>query len=295
MDAGGTATLDPKRKASLKKRERRAKRNPGKKEFDGGFDAPPQEQDDFDMSDLNKIKNTQKRRKLDHGLRAETDTITSNLSAAGLTCHIPQSDREEAKRARELNVKGSTEVLHNTTDKNMNTSGSKKAITTGRNEGESMSAFKKRVDRETREILLKEVKSELSIKKSTTKSEKKKAFLDKKKNMKKGRNRKKHQYQRDDDSDDNIAGDSNNFVTGERAVAGLNDEQVERPPIFTILPRGAKPKVKSLEPQIDTDGTGAASATDEEKQARERRTMEIMRNKVIASYALMKAKRKHKF
>ena len=64
-----SSLLDPKRKASLKKRARCEKRKKGKSNsYDDGFDAPPQEdeQDDFDLSDPSlKVKWKQKRRKLD--------------------------------------------------------------------------------------------------------------------------------------------------------------------------------------------------------------------------------------
>ena len=128
------------------------------------------------------------------------------------------------------------------------------------------------------------------------KAAKKKAYLEKRKQLKKGRRRLKGQQLGDSDDEDNNQGrnrgddDDDGFITGERALAKVNvglTEQVERPPIFNVLPRGAKKREKK-----NPAGWGAGGMS-EEQEARERRAMEMMREKVIASYALMKAKRKN--
>merc|ERR1711976_903387 len=77
------------------------------------------------------------------------------------------------------------------------------------------------------------------------------------------------------------------------AAAALND-QVERPPIFNLLPRGADKlsrKKKSLA-QIKDDDAKRKRGMDEDQIAAEQNAMEIMRRKVQAQYALVKQQRK---
>jgi len=293
--------MDPTRKRSLKKKSRREKRRGGKKPSDkyDGFDAPPQdhEQDDFDLADpLLTVKNTGKLNKLDHGLEIETSAaVKPGKRIDEIMCHVPQTDKEEARVARILKLKQPKDDLRVGDTPESASAQTTKVTTEGRREGESMTAFKKRLSRETREALIRSKLSSLPRRvMNPEKLAKKKAFLEKRKLLKKGRRRKTKQNSYEDDDDYNENSEQNNendqFVTGERAVAQMKvglTEQVKRPPIFNVLPRGAKPKTKPS-PQANSNGMNEA------QEARERRAMEMIREKVIASYAQMKAKRKNR-
>eukprot|EP00979_Chaetoceros_neogracilis_P003486 scaffold602_cov227-Chaetoceros_neogracile.AAC.8 len=94
------------------------------------------------------------------------------------------------------------------------------------------------------------------------------------------------------DSDDELPvrdgyDNNDNFVTGEQAVSFL--ERAERPPTFDRLPRGAHKKLKLTIKGVNDDTGGKM---DEGKIKAEQNSMEIMRRKVQAQYALLKAKRK---
>lgn len=276
----GAEALDPRRKASLRKRERRARKRPKKREkrrgedFDGGLDAPPSEKDDFDLSDPSLTVRREKRRPA-NPLLETTTTTTAAVASSGpaLACHIPADDKEEARVARELNATADgAGGASNAASKRV------ERITSGRKEGESMRAFKKRVDEETRQILLREAAAKNATRKrSAAKEEKKRAYLNKRKTMKKGK--RKGKFQQNDDYDDDDGG----LVVVTKGLV----EQAERPPVFSALPRGAKRK----DDRKNQDGEGR-SRMDEDKQAKERRSMEIMRDRVVASYALIKAKRR---
>ena len=278
--------IDSKRRASIKKRERREKRKLKKHtnknvDFDG-FDLPPQEKDDFDLNDPNLTVNRKERRqKLDHGLEQElvmTDVKASNGSE--LNCLIPKTSKEEAKVARILKL--NQPIIDNEKNKSSST------IET-RREGESMNAFRKRVDKETREVLLKSQQQTChKTIRNPEKTIKKKAYLQKRKQMKKNRHRKKVSHtQYLDDYDDGLNDSYQNHVQiSDSKVDIVLAEQAERPPVFNILPRGAKKKTLK---QKQDNNIGMS----EEQKAREQRAMEMMREKVIASYALLKAKRKN--
>eukprot|EP00978_Attheya_sp_CCMP212_P034395 scaffold143861_cov60-Attheya_sp.AAC.1 len=113
----------------------------------------------------------------------------------------------------------------------------------------------------------------------------------------------------DDDDDDNHnynanSGGSDGFITGERAVAAAAasasrspafGEQAERPPVFTVLPRGARALEKTRQAKIMMSKKNIAAndnGTKESKIEAEQRSMEAMRNKVQAQYELIKARRK---
>ena len=136
--------------------------------------------------------------------------------------------------------------------------------------------FKSESRSETRQIL----KNEKLQQRNPEKRQRKKEFLNKKKKRKF-----KHEHD-DDDSDDEIvqrneSSANDGFITGEQAVArtALGD-QVERPPVFLQLPRGAK--AKPIKSKTNKDVSEEA----------EQIAMENMRRKVQAQYAIVKAKRR---
>ena len=276
----------------------------------GGFDLPPSGKDDFDLADLVGSVKRQKRPRLDDGLadprrRNETTTISKR------TPSIPETDAEEKRVARILKL-SSKDSKSGGSGKGGSGSGSKSAIgsssaakkgsksqISGRKEGESMRAFERRVKEETRLILLEQAsESKLT---SKEKAAKKKEFLktlkSKKKNRKGGGGGGRP---RSGSSDDEYGSDGGNgddggggLVTGERAVAAAAraaastgaaiHDQVERPPTFELLPRGATKKAKK---------EGGKLGMDEQKRRAEQRAMDNLRAKVQAQYAVIKQKRK---
>ena len=126
-----------------------------------------------------------------------------------------------------------------------------------------------------------------------TRAQRKKEYLKNKKQKKK----KSAAPTYDSDSDDDFPSRSkqtDGFITGEEAAAQIAarvsySEFAEAPPTFKQLPRGAKNKLKLRQRGVKTDDKGVKM--DESKIKAEQNAMEIMRKKVIASYALLKAKR----
>mmetsp|Transcript_79496 Transcript_79496/g.119508 ORF Transcript_79496/g.119508 Transcript_79496/m.119508 type:complete len:318 (+) Transcript_79496:112-1065(+) len=246
---------------------------------DGGFDLPPSEKDDFDMKDF-RVKKQKVQNPI---LAAETNKIATETIKVdnNVVATIPKTDEDERKVARVLKV-----------EQKVKESQKKKQImeATVRQEGESRNAFKKRTKVETRNLI------QVSRKINEGKRERKKEFL---KNKKKAKGKKGASLRTNNngDSNDGYQSEDNNndddgFVTGERAVAAMQDqvrfgEQAERPPSFRQLPRGAKKQTKKGD---DSDGK-STGMTDTEVRA-ERDAMELLRRKIQAQYSAIKLQRR---
>jgi hypothetical protein len=157
----------------------------------------------------------------------------------------------------------------------------------GRMPGESKRAYSKRVKKETRQI----IQRANQLDRNPEKRQKKKEFLTLKK--KNGRKRKNSERYADDDDDadmDVFDSDTEHskLLTGEKAVAARDratrvqfGEQAERPPVFKELPRGAA--------KIKKQKVLRSELLDIEE---EKRALELLRTKMQAQYATIKARRK---
>jgi hypothetical protein len=258
------------KKRSLTSQKMRSKRKRGafseQQESDAGFDLPPSGRDDFDIHDL---VGSLKKEKPEEILKEDAvENQAKRLKvevAAG-----PQQALSLEKETREAKVL------------KINLEKKKEPLVAPRMEGESKKAFYKRMQTETKRAIRNEKIEETS---NPEKKQKKKEFLKlKKQKKKKGGNiadgeLNRSGYGRDDEYD--------GLVTGERAVAQkvAFGDQVERPPTFQVLPRGATAK-KSNSSGKSNNGMSNA------QQHAEQRSMEKMREMVQARYALIKAQRK---
>uniref|UniRef100_A0A7S2SL71 Uncharacterized protein n=1 Tax=Eucampia antarctica TaxID=49252 RepID=A0A7S2SL71_9STRA len=163
----------------------------------------------------------------------------------------------------------------------------------GRQEGESMRAFEKRLKEETR-ILIDQSAHEATVT-NPTRRQRTKEYLKQKKMKKK--NKRNNNTNDDSDSDDNYHNSqtqqkkqtaTDGFVTGEQAVARISFlDQVEQPPTFDRLPRGAQHKKAKMQTRKPNN-----NIMDADKITAEQKSMEKMRLKVQAQYALIKIRRK---
>jgi len=285
----GSMSSTKKKKRSLTA-ERHYKKKSKRKGFieDGGFDLPPGK-DDFDLADL--VVKKQKKRKLDHDLNMPSSQIetagnsqpstkvTSERVKIGnkiVPCAIPQNDQEERRMVRSLNIdkrtgKSSTDLR-------------KESSIEGRRKGESMNAFNRRLKEETDMALANDHKNKRAQdvtddREQISKSQRRKEFLKKKKKK------------QTSDSQDGFRSFSKDWtdeglMVSEQVVTRPSFlEQAEQPPTFKQLPRGAKAKVVVKK---DPDG----KSLDEVKIKAEQNAMEVMRRKVQAQYAKIKAKRR---
>jgi len=312
--------------------------------FDGGgrgeFDAAPCEHDDFDLADLKSVKR-QKKHNVHEELKTTTTTTTMTSASSDsspsstptttkptakvthdqikigkhtLSCTIPQTDADERRTSRHLNLNHRTGGDKN--NKSTSRGDSTAAASTkleGRREGESITKFNKRLREETKMALLQDrMKSRKpdvqkpvdGMEVKVSKAQRRKEYLTNRKRKKKGGSA-AMMASMDDDGYDSEKDDgkrntteygadnsSSNFVTGERASFL---DQAERPPTFQQLPRGAVVTKKPKMAAIGVNGGGSGNdddGMDERKIRKEQNAMEAMRKRVVAQYAVVKARRR---
>lgn len=319
----GDSGRKPKKRsmASLKLRAQRNKKLPDAKET---YDLGCAEGDDFDLKDLvGSLKKEQQPTEVAEFTSTSyaSTSITSSIDpvqalTADSLASIPSSSNELSTpcQASTVTENASTtipskegtliatedEKLHKKFEAQVVPKKSTIVKSEGRMVGESKNAYSKRVKQETRQIIQRANQQAHNPEKRL----KKKEFLTlKKKNgTSKKRKNKFHSNDNDDDEDDTFRMDDDDYnngsgklLTGEQAVAAREratrvqfGEQAERPPNFTQLPRGAidlkKKKQKlssptSLKTQRDIDAEALA--------------MDLIRKKVQAQYAEIKARRRN--
>ena len=225
-------------------------------------------------------------------------TVTASQIKVGnqtLNVSIPKSDREERQMVKRLG-------------KSKESGSMEKKAMQKRQEGESMRAFHRRLKDETAMALAADYKQNKHSRTSNksgkdngqdndgvlSKSQRRKDFLNRKKRKK--RIRSESQMELPDEEEEvmarrNQGGDVDGFITGEAAIARASFlDQVEQPPTFAQLPRGATKKPNGKVRCKDFESK-SNSHTEESIRA-EQNAMEAMRRKVQAQYALLKQKRK---
>jgi len=250
------------------------------------FDVPPDGKDEFNLSDL--IGSIKKEKPAIELESFQMQSLASRETTPKNSSNTPKLDGNETKLTRELNkdIKSSKTVSNDINSKI-------EGLMEGRREGESMRAFEKRLKEDTRIILENNMKEHGNPNANPEKMKRRKEFLNKKKEKKrKGKRLNIHHKSQYTDLDQDDQDDL--LITGEMAAAASEThsflDQVERPPMFEKLPRGANPK-ETLKKQDSIQRKDGVSMTKEEVQA-EIDAMEIMRKKVQAQYSLLKTKRR---
>lgn len=264
-----------KKRSKTAERLRRNKKRSD--DFDEGFDVAPKG-DDFDLADL--VVKKQKpaaslleveENKALNQVKMDVPTSTSTSSSSSNNRGPDALSLADEKREAKI-LKIDVEKKEETT-------------TVGRMEGESKKAFNKRMKNETKRIIRNEKHQD---NRNPEKKQRKKDFMNQKKKKKKAGKHSTRVADDDDyDVDDFRNGDDDfgGLITGERVAQQVAfGEQAQRPPVFKILPRGATPKNKA-----NIKRKPGMSA---EQQHAEQRSMEQMRAKVQAQYALIKQQRK---
>jgi hypothetical protein len=242
--------------------------------------------------------------------KAKISCSQVNIGSDTLNCSIPRTEKEERQLATFIKSTQSSEKAD----------GKKTKLFEKKKEGESMRAFNKRLKEETHLALAQDFKDSRTKKKSTTtinhdgtfteetlsKSERRKEYLKQKKLKKKKKNM-PNGYNHDDDDDDDdelVRGSTQNQPFKYKnsreqqqipppARSNLVVEQVEQPPIFKLLPRGAENKSNlKMKGKNSTTTTKTTTSMNNEMIQAEQNAMEVIRQKVQKQYALMKAKRR---
>lgn len=313
----GTTDLSKQKKRSKTATKLLEKKLKRKQEIhnNGGFNTPV-EKDDFDLKDM--IVKKTKRARLDEILKSESVSslpsvapslkpkavVTANkVNVAGKTVSvsIPEDDTAEKRAVRSLNIDLKTGQ----------TKAERKSTVENRRPGESMTAFRQRMKITVKKALsdnLNKAKlsssvtkdeSDTNVEEKLSRSQKKKEYLKMKKKAKKAKSQGNASgYDSDNyaplynNGNHNDNNDKPRLLTGEEAAAQISFlEQADRPPIFNYLPRGAQKKSKLHMNGADSEADFKKAAMNDEQIKAEQNSFEVMRRKVQAQYALLRAKR----
>jgi len=266
--AGNRSNVQKRGSQKLRKKEEKRNRD------------DPYPKDDFDMADI--VGSVRREKKVRENLEPETmgkNGIFGERSV--VTPGIPTADTpaieleaaaqgavEEAKlAARIMNIpRGGTQAGEGK-------DAEERTKIEGRKEGESAGAFRERMRATTSEIL----RDDLEVRQGRVGlAARKKEFLNKKKKRgKKKRSLRAHEGTGTDDE-------------GEGERRSMFGDQVERPPEFKHLPRGAK----ATKGVGGSGGDAAKPKSDREGRKADAVAMEKLRQRAVAQYAMVKAKRK---
>lgn len=255
----------------------RAQRKKAKKDDD--WDAPPNNDDgggagadDFDLNDLTGSLRRQMPPKVEDVVAPPVATTTTTI--------VPTTGRLSSENELLATALVDKEERHVTRLLKLNKQVEKKkpvVASEGRMEGESKRAYHRRVAKEARQI----IRRENMTTHNPEKRQRKKEYLKEKKKRKKNSHSGEGAGRESNEDDDFITGDQ---AHAERQSQVLFGDQVEAPPVFRKLPRGATTKKTATGTSKSLKGTKAITA--------EQEAMDLIRRKVQAQYAMVKAKRK---
>mmetsp|Transcript_18485 Transcript_18485/g.38763 ORF Transcript_18485/g.38763 Transcript_18485/m.38763 type:complete len:343 (-) Transcript_18485:91-1119(-) len=262
---------------------------------DDGYDLPPDCEDEFDMADL--IGSVKKQDVKKTKILESTNKIP--------TISAPSAAEENwTRKVEAVDLRG-VPIENSTNDKSSSSKGTqqkradcKKSNTNSKKNSDSLTITAKTP---TKDIIAaysnpkaakaKNKNNQITITSPTsmTKQEKRKAFMEQKKAKKRNRGI-------DFDSDDdNIGYNKYNSASGTKTAPFVArnaiDDQVERPPIFSSLPRGAS---KNKKPKITKNSFQENEGEDEKAQRirKEQLALEAMRENVMKQYAILRESRR---
>mmetsp|Transcript_725 Transcript_725/g.858 ORF Transcript_725/g.858 Transcript_725/m.858 type:complete len:314 (+) Transcript_725:80-1021(+) len=280
-----------KKRSLVVQKIREGKRNRGFNVSEGGFDLPPTGEDEFDVHDmvgsLKKKKSEEESFSLNNKNKKESSSLKETVVLS-----MPKTITESMKNiTKEETIAEAKKLRRNDNialEKNTN-------YVEPRKKGESERAFYKRMGEEAKQIIRSEkikesiggiaaaAKREEEENNGESRKQKKKEFLQTKKNRKKNkkktsdqpdirRQQQQSRWERQKVEDDKEEKEEELSAPGYVAFG----EQVERPPTFQVLPRGAVQKKRNYNSQ-------------EQKIAE----MEKLREQAQAKYAQLKARRRN--
>jgi hypothetical protein len=276
----------------LKDQKDKKRKNASKKIYDdGGFDLPPDGKDEFDMADL---MGSVKRQKLksDELLLQGNNPILDNVATSSKSSS--SSEKKLTSKVEKVDTRGVESTSKKVQEqKNAKNTGKNAAAATK----SSSSGMEITAHTPTREIIAacNSSKSQQPEADGTnSKQTKRKAFFERKKLKKK--NKRSQNYDSEDEDYETLNSTATSVTKQPKSQHSVNnalvarsalDDQVERPPIFSALPRGASKKKKAAIKDKNEEDCEKADRIRKEQQA-----LEAMRQRVMAQYAVLRESRR---
>lgn len=267
---------------------------------DDGYDLPPDGGDDFEMNDLmGSLK------KQSYKSNPLLDTNNSVAQSVHLSSGSGEEKEKWTRKIQKVNVRD-VAVASGGDKVDINAQSSKKQVNKSKdNKGDAKQGGASTITAKSsiRDIIEScsnpkpiQQSANYNASSSTTdmsKQEKRKAFFEKKKLKK----RKRGKSSLDDDDSDDYDTHHQEYSSG--TVASRRpalDDQVERPPTFTMLPRGANKLAKNSKTNNANKHQNSSAFEDEESAAlrirKEQQALEAMREKVMKQYAILRESRR---
>ena len=286
-DVGDTSNIRRVKKRSktaqkLKDQKNKKRRNTDKKN-DDGFDLPPEGEDEFDMADLMGSVKRQKVKsdELLKGSNPILDSAVSSKSSSG------SSEKPKVEKIDTRGVKTSSKQSNaqsNAKESKQNTKNAK--ATKSSSKGLEITAHTP-----TREIIAacNDPKTQQQGADGlNSKQAKRKAFFEQKKLKKKNKRVRDDDYDEDEYESANTGAASTKQSTSSLVARTAIDDQVERPPIFSSLPRGATSKKKKTAAKEENEDDGEKA----DRIRKEQQALKAMRQRVMAQYAVLRESRR---
>lgn len=263
-----------------------------------GFDLPPAGGDEFDMSDLT---GSVKRFKAPSSVIPLLEDDKHKIGTVSAT----STGKADKLDMRGVKIQTSDAAAQAASTATLVAAGVKdKSKITAKTTAEDIMASLEHDAKSKKKRKTKDAGDETTAAK---KRQHKKDYLAKRKAMKNGRKRKAN-HDSDSDDDDGGGGQHRGSASNDEGGSGVGvsgvrhgrtsaafDEQAERPPTFTKLPRGAKKKqqfASSSSSKQESSYTSNGGMTDEARR-KEQRALEAMREQAVARYAVLKANRRN--
>lgn len=255
---------------------------------DDGYDLPPDGGDEFDLNDL---LGSVKKQRHKSNLLLDTNSVAQPIQT------VSEKYTRKFQKVSEWDVAVASKgnEANNNSKKQTNNSITNKKDTAKK--GESSAITAKTSIREIIESCSHPKSNKqsdvLSSSTEISKQEKRKAFFDKKKLKKRKRSNGEFDGDNSDDDDNQLHNNSSNKMTFRRPAF---DDQVERPPTFTMLPRGANKLAKNRK-ATQSGGKKDDNLSDDDNLTamrirKEQQALEAMRERVMKQYAILRESRR---
>ena len=260
-----------------KTKHQRGKKSDRKGADDDGFDLPPDGGDEFDMNDL--MGSVKKQKVKSDDLLKGTNSILDNVTKSS-------DDKSFSSKMERVDSRGVKTAPKQTEPKNTANQSKKNAAAVSKSGSKGLEITANTPTREIIAACNKPQTQKETADGANSKQAKRKAFFEQKKLKKKNKRMREEDYEEiEDDSNEHRTHSAVNSAKAPIARSVV-DDQVERPPIFSTLPRGATSKKKKAvankEKNVDKD----------DRIKKEQQALEAMRQRVMAQYALLRESRR---
>lgn len=319
-DKSSLRRVKRKSKTALRLKEQKLRQRKGKKGAgsngwgcDDGYDLPPEGGDEFDMADLMGSVKKQVVRSNDSLMEPQmlASSMPSVTPSSSMSHHQVQQTKKKSKGSEEKDAKKTAAKKGGKQQQKKHTATTLDGDLVITHKTPTNEIIAAHSNPKRKRSANDNTASTVDGDSGPTKQERRKAYLQEKKLKKKNRGA-SNNYNSDDDEDvlakhrlqqqqSDITSSSSSKQPKKHITQQQNysdtiiarsqlDDQVERPPTFSVLPRGAHKLVKNQAKK--NKRSGGSDVDNEQRIRKEQQALEAMREKVMRQYSIMREKRR---